>query len=132
MSCQRWPTAFKGEWKFEPETVNIKILPLSDDVAQTYAPTMITSGKSQASVATGRFLMYEVALRTGAYQHGLAYFVDCSRACGIDAPIVHYRACRGAAMNNMPRENAVSQSRATFKFARARFFSVCLLTIDVR
>lgn len=57
---------FKGVWKFEPEADNIKILPISDDVAQIYAPTMITSGKSQASATTGRFLMYEVALRTGA------------------------------------------------------------------
>ncbi|WP_114810442.1 nuclear transport factor 2 family protein [Paraburkholderia kururiensis] len=56
---------FKGVWKFEPETGNIKILPLSDDVAQLYAPALITSGKSPASATTGRFLMYEVALRTG-------------------------------------------------------------------
>ncbi|HVE11356.1 MAG TPA: nuclear transport factor 2 family protein [Paraburkholderia sp.] len=57
---------FKGVWKFEPEVDNIKIIPIDADVAQIYAPTMITLGESAASAKTARFLMYEVALRTGA------------------------------------------------------------------
>src|SRR5689334_12180585 len=35
---------FKGVWKFEPEVDNIKIIPIDADVAQIYAPTMITLG----------------------------------------------------------------------------------------
>jgi hypothetical protein len=57
---------FKGVWKFEPEVDNIKIVPINADVAQIYAPTMITFGASDAAAKTSRFLMYEVALRTSA------------------------------------------------------------------
>jgi hypothetical protein len=55
---------FKGVWKLEPSVGGIKIIPLTPDVAQIYAPTQITSGASEASAKTAPFLMYEVAVRT--------------------------------------------------------------------
>jgi ketosteroid isomerase-like protein len=55
---------FKGVWKFEPNVEDIKIIPLTADVAQVYAPTQITGGASEASAKTAQFLVYEVAVRT--------------------------------------------------------------------
>ena len=55
---------FKGVWKFEPNVESIKIIPLTADVAQVYAPTQITGGASEASAKTAPFLVYEVAVRT--------------------------------------------------------------------
>jgi hypothetical protein len=55
---------FKGVWKFEPDQARITIIPLTADVAQIYAPTQITLGKSPATAKTVPFLVYEVALRT--------------------------------------------------------------------
>jgi hypothetical protein len=55
---------FKGVWKFEPNVESIKIIPLTADVAQIYAPTQITGGASEASAKTAPFLVYEVAVRT--------------------------------------------------------------------
>jgi len=55
---------FKGVWKFEPNPASIKIVPLTADVAQLYAPTQITLGASEATAKTVPFLVYEVAVRT--------------------------------------------------------------------
>ncbi len=55
---------FKGVWKFEPDPTRIKIVPLTADVAQIYAPTQVTFGASEAVTKTAPFLMYEVAVRT--------------------------------------------------------------------
>uniref|UniRef100_E1T9M4 DUF4440 domain-containing protein n=1 Tax=Burkholderia sp. (strain CCGE1003) TaxID=640512 RepID=E1T9M4_BURSG len=57
---------FKGVWKFEPDVQHIKVIPLTPDVAQIYAPTEITLGASSASATTAPFLVYEVAVRTPA------------------------------------------------------------------
>jgi hypothetical protein len=57
---------FKGVWKFEPDVGGMKIIPLTADVAQIYAPTQITLGASEASAKTAPFLVYEVAVRTPA------------------------------------------------------------------
>nr|WP_244808623.1 nuclear transport factor 2 family protein [Caballeronia zhejiangensis] len=55
---------FKGVWKFEPDIHGIKVVPLTPDVAQIYAPTKITFGTSDTTATTAPFLMYEVAIRT--------------------------------------------------------------------
>jgi hypothetical protein len=55
---------FKGVWKFEPNVESIKIIPLTADVAEVYAPTQVTVGASEASAKTAPFLVYEVAVRT--------------------------------------------------------------------
>jgi ketosteroid isomerase-like protein len=57
---------FKGVWKFEPDVAQIRIQPLSADVAQIYAPTRITLGKNSADARTSQFLVYETAIRTPA------------------------------------------------------------------
>jgi hypothetical protein len=57
---------FKGVWKFEPDRAHITIIPLTADVAQIYAPTQITLGKSTATAKTLPFLVYETAVRTSS------------------------------------------------------------------
>jgi len=54
---------FKGVWKFEPDTGQIKVVPLTADVAEIYAPTQITVGSSEATAKTAPFLVYEIAIR---------------------------------------------------------------------
>jgi hypothetical protein len=61
---EHFKETFKGVWKFEPNIEGIKIIPLTPDVAQVYAPTQITLGASEASARTAPFLVYEVAVRT--------------------------------------------------------------------
>jgi len=55
---------FKGVWKFKPEVESIRIIPLTLDVAQAYARTLITLGHSDASAKIAPYLVYEVAVRT--------------------------------------------------------------------
>jgi hypothetical protein len=61
---EHFKETFKGVWKFEPNVESIKIVPLTPDVAEVYAPTQITLGASEASARTAPFLVYEVAVRT--------------------------------------------------------------------
>jgi hypothetical protein len=63
---EHFKETFKGVWKFEPDVEGIKIIPLTADVAQVYAPTRITLGASEATAKTAPFLVYEVAVRTSA------------------------------------------------------------------
>jgi hypothetical protein len=55
---------FKGVWKFEPDAANIKVLPLTADSAEIYAPTQVTFGASEATAKTSPFLVCEIAVRT--------------------------------------------------------------------
>lgn len=55
---------FKGVWKFEPDPRNIRIVPMTDDSAEIYAPTQVTFGSSDATAKTGAFLVHEIAVRT--------------------------------------------------------------------
>lgn len=57
---------FKGVWKFEPDMSKLRVIPLTGDVAQLYAPTQITLGHSAADARTAPYLVYEVAVRTAA------------------------------------------------------------------
>lgn len=57
---------FKGIWKFEPDLAKLRIVPLTPDVAQLYAPTRITLGRTAADARTAAYLVYEVAVRTPA------------------------------------------------------------------
>ena len=57
---------FKGVWKFEPDLAQLRVITLTADVAQLYAPTRITLGQSPADARTATYLVYEVAVRTPA------------------------------------------------------------------
>lgn len=57
-------TVFTGTWRFEPELEEIRILPISADVAHIYAPTNITTGPADGLATTYRFLVNEFAVRT--------------------------------------------------------------------
>jgi ketosteroid isomerase-like protein len=57
---------FKGVWKFEPDLTKTRVIPLTPDVAQLYAPTQITLGHSAADARTASYLVYEVVIRTPA------------------------------------------------------------------
>jgi hypothetical protein len=61
---EHFKETFKGVLKFEPNVESIKIVSLTADVAELYAPTQITLGASEASTKTAAFLVYEVAVRT--------------------------------------------------------------------
>jgi ketosteroid isomerase-like protein len=62
---EHFRTVFTGTWRFEPEVEEIKVLPISTDVAHIFAPTHITTGPAGGSETTYRFLVNEFAVRTG-------------------------------------------------------------------
>lgn len=57
---------FKGVWRFEPDLAKLRVIPLTPDVAQIYAPTQVTLGHSAADARTASYLVYEIAIRTPA------------------------------------------------------------------
>lgn len=61
---EHFRAVFKGPWRFEPEVDQIKVMPISADVAHIFAPTHITTGTADGGEATYRFLVNEFAVRT--------------------------------------------------------------------
>jgi uncharacterized protein (TIGR02246 family) len=61
---EHFKETFKGVWKFEPDTERVRVVPLTPDAAEIYAPTQVTSGTSSETAKTAPFLVYEVAVRT--------------------------------------------------------------------
>lgn len=55
---------FEGTWKFEPDESAIKIGMLGKDVAQIYAPTLVTVGPAGQTPVVAQFHMTEFAIRT--------------------------------------------------------------------
>jgi uncharacterized protein (TIGR02246 family) len=61
---EHFRTVFNGTWRFEPEEAEIRVMPISADVAHIYAPTRITLEAADGTEATHRFLVNEFAVRT--------------------------------------------------------------------
>ena len=61
---EHFRTIFKGTWRFEPDVSAIRVIPISTDVAQIYAPTQVTLGPANGPAATYQFLVNEFAVRT--------------------------------------------------------------------
>jgi len=61
---EHFRTVFKGTWRFEPDLSAIRVIRISADVAQIYAPTQITLGPADGPAATYQFLVNEFAVRT--------------------------------------------------------------------
>ena len=61
---EHFKETFKGVWRFEPDAERVRVIPLTPDTAQIYAPTQVTSGTSTETAKTAPFLVYEVAVRT--------------------------------------------------------------------
>jgi len=61
---EHFRTVFQGTWRFEPELAAIRIIPISAEVAQIYAPTRITLGPAGGPATIHQFLVNEFALRT--------------------------------------------------------------------
>lgn len=63
---EHFRTVFAGTWRFEPELDQIRIVPISEDVAHIFAPTRITVGPAGAEGTTVAFLVNEFAVRSPA------------------------------------------------------------------
>ena len=61
---EHFRTIFKGTWRFEPDESAIRVIPISTDVAQIYAPTQVTVGPAGGPAAIYQFLVNEFAIRT--------------------------------------------------------------------
>jgi SnoaL-like domain len=61
---EHFKETFKGVWRFEPDAERVRVIPLTPDAAEIYAPTQVTFGTSSETAKTAPFLVYEVAVRT--------------------------------------------------------------------
>lgn len=61
---EHFKETFQGVWRFEPDAERVKVIPLTPDSAEIYAPTQVTFGASKETAKTAPFLVYEVAVRT--------------------------------------------------------------------
>ncbi len=60
---QRFRDNFSGTWAFEPE--EIRVTPIGADTMHVFAPTRITVGPAGQPPRTLRFMVNQIAVRTG-------------------------------------------------------------------
>ncbi len=63
-ALQRFETLYKGTWRLEPKTDELRIAMLRDDVAELYVPIMFTIGPADQTPTPTRFLMNQVLVKT--------------------------------------------------------------------
>ncbi len=63
-AMERFATLYQGTWQLEPEADSLRVMMLTDDVAQLYVPIMFTIGPSGQTAEPTRFLMNQVLVKT--------------------------------------------------------------------
>jgi uncharacterized protein (TIGR02246 family) len=63
-AMERFSTLYQGTWQLEPESDSLRVMMLTDDVAQLYVPIMFTIAPSGQAAEPTRFLMNQVLVKT--------------------------------------------------------------------
>lgn len=61
---QHFRKTFEGTWRLDADESKIRVIPLSSDIVQIYAPTRVTIGAPNQEPKTALFLINEFAIRT--------------------------------------------------------------------
>ena len=62
-ALQRFEALYKGTWRLEPRTDDVKITMVRDDVAQLYVPIMFMIGPADQTPTPTRFLMNQLLVK---------------------------------------------------------------------
>jgi ketosteroid isomerase-like protein len=65
-AMERFAALYQGTWHLEPESDSLKVMMLTEDVAQLYVPIMFSIGQAGQAVEPSRFLMNQVLVKTPA------------------------------------------------------------------
>jgi hypothetical protein len=73
-ALQRFAKLYEGTWRLEPDLASLRVVPISDSVAQVHAAVQFTIGApNQPSQAT-RFLLSQVLVKSGGAWRVMSIF----------------------------------------------------------
>ena len=65
-ALKRFETLYQGTWKLSPDTLNLKVVLLSDTTAQLFVPIMFNIGPPGQPAPDAPFLMNQTLVKTAA------------------------------------------------------------------
>jgi len=65
-ALKRFETLYQGTWKLSPDTMNLKVVMLSDTSAQLFVPIMFNIGPPGQPAPDAPFLMNQTLVKTAA------------------------------------------------------------------
>lgn len=64
-ALQRFAKLYEGTWRLDPDTTSVRVVPLSDSVAQLHAVVQFTIGVPGQPPQATRFLLNQVLVKSG-------------------------------------------------------------------
>jgi uncharacterized protein (TIGR02246 family) len=63
-ALQRFAKLYEGTWRLDPDSTSVRVVPISDSVAQLYAPVQFTIGAPSQPAQATRFLLNLVVVKS--------------------------------------------------------------------
>jgi hypothetical protein len=73
-ALQRFSKLYEGTWRLDPDSTTVRVVPLSDSVAQLHATVQFTIGAPNQPPQTTRFLLNQVLVKSGSAWRVMSIF----------------------------------------------------------
>jgi hypothetical protein len=73
-ALQRFSKLYEGTWRLDPDSTTVRVVPLSDSVAQLHATVQFTIGATNQPPQTTRFLLNQVLVKSGGVWRVMSIF----------------------------------------------------------
>ncbi len=73
-ALQRFAKLYEGTWRLEPDTASVRVVSISDSVAQVYAAVQFTIGTPGQPPQATRFLLNQVLVKSGGAWRVMSIF----------------------------------------------------------
>ncbi len=73
-ALQRFAKLYEGTWRLDPEPASVRVVPVSNDVAQLYAAVLYTVGAPGQPAQATRSLLNQVLVKSGGVWRVMSLF----------------------------------------------------------
>jgi hypothetical protein len=73
-ALQRFSKLYEGTWRLDPDSTTVRVVSLSDSVAQLHATVQFTIGAPNQPPQTTRFLLNQVLVKSGSVWRVMSIF----------------------------------------------------------
>jgi len=73
-ALQRFAKLYEGTWRLDPDSTSVRVVPLSDSVAQLHAAVLFTIGAPNQPPQATRFLLNQVLVKSGGAWRVMSIF----------------------------------------------------------
>jgi hypothetical protein len=73
-ALQRFAKLYEGTWRLDPDPTSVRVIPISENVAQLYAAVQFTIGAPSQPPQASRFLLNQVLVKSGGAWRVMSIF----------------------------------------------------------